>query len=232
MTPVEAVKALRKHRRESQQAFAARLGLSIRAITNYEAGRSPAGKALVQLRALAESSKRDDLATVFSEALHAELGSVINPQRPLDASILRALFGNRGRVWLRRELERLVKDAKSGLPLTYPEVYTDQRKPDQAFRLASLESLLVLLRLDELQDSAEKLLDVLAKERSRDTGVTYEKAYTEVLVAHPHLYELHLREKAHAAVGTQFQKSLAVPYLQQRQASKPRLKRRQKGAKK
>jgi len=46
---VAATKRLRKLLGESQQAFATRLGLSIRTIANYEGGRRPSGKSLLAL---------------------------------------------------------------------------------------------------------------------------------------------------------------------------------------
>jgi transcriptional regulator with XRE-family HTH domain len=71
---IEAVKDLRAHLGESQQAFATRLGLSMSAIANYERDRSPTGKALVELAAAADAANRPDLAEKFLRALVAELG--------------------------------------------------------------------------------------------------------------------------------------------------------------
>jgi transcriptional regulator with XRE-family HTH domain len=64
----EAVKALRGHLNESQQAFATRLGLSIRAVANYEKDRTPSGLALERLMRAAHESNREDLTDVFRAA--------------------------------------------------------------------------------------------------------------------------------------------------------------------
>ena len=69
----KAVKALRKHTRESQQAFATRLGISIRALAFYEAGRAPTGKALAALARVAQSVGKHELAYLFMDALMEEL---------------------------------------------------------------------------------------------------------------------------------------------------------------
>lgn len=74
MDSVQAVKNLREHFGESQQAFATRLGLSIRAIANYESDRAPTGRALMSLAQAADTAGRDDLANVFLAHLARELG--------------------------------------------------------------------------------------------------------------------------------------------------------------
>jgi transcriptional regulator with XRE-family HTH domain len=76
-TPHVAVKKLREHVGESQQAFATRLGMSIRAIANYEKDREPTGRALVQLMKLADESGRPDLARVFQEVISKQLGHAV-----------------------------------------------------------------------------------------------------------------------------------------------------------
>jgi transcriptional regulator with XRE-family HTH domain len=73
MTTIEAVRELRKQVGESQQAFATRLGLSIRAIANYETKREPTARALAQLQVVAKEFKRKDLWDIFREALNREL---------------------------------------------------------------------------------------------------------------------------------------------------------------
>lgn len=73
MSTIEAVKELRRHTGESQQIFATRLGLSVRAISNYETKRPPTGRALVALAHAAAEAGRHDLAYVFTRALMQEL---------------------------------------------------------------------------------------------------------------------------------------------------------------
>lgn len=68
-TPDEAVSvAIRELRAElgcSQEAFASRAGLSMRAIANYEKNRAPFPKALFQFAKLASQAGRADLASTF-----------------------------------------------------------------------------------------------------------------------------------------------------------------------
>ncbi len=73
MDLVTAVKELRAHVGESQQAFATRLGLSIRALANYEKDRNPTGRALLSLASAADEAGRHDLADLFLAALGREL---------------------------------------------------------------------------------------------------------------------------------------------------------------
>ena len=51
-----AVKELRNALSLSQQAFATQLGLSIRAVVNYEKNRAPTARALAQLEQLASDN--------------------------------------------------------------------------------------------------------------------------------------------------------------------------------
>jgi transcriptional regulator with XRE-family HTH domain len=74
MSPIEAVRELRKHVGESQQVFATRLGLSIRALANYEKDRAPTGRALAALAQAAAEAGRHDLSYEFMRVLAKELG--------------------------------------------------------------------------------------------------------------------------------------------------------------
>ncbi|MCS6954267.1 MAG: helix-turn-helix transcriptional regulator [Bryobacterales bacterium] len=67
--PARAVKLLRSRLGVSQQAFAKMLGLSLRAIANYEAGRAPTLKSLISLAHLARLYHYHDLEEIFTEAL-------------------------------------------------------------------------------------------------------------------------------------------------------------------
>lgn len=69
----EAVKKLREKTGDSQQAFATRLKLSIRAIVNYEKGRTPSPKALAALALLAREYQEVALEGQFWSALPPEL---------------------------------------------------------------------------------------------------------------------------------------------------------------
>jgi len=74
MKPSDAVRELRKHLGESQQAFSNRLGLSIATVVKYEAGREPTGKSLLALAQTAREAGRHDLASVFMRTLVHSLG--------------------------------------------------------------------------------------------------------------------------------------------------------------
>lgn len=65
MTVHQAVKELRNSFRESQQVFATRLGLSIRAIANYEKNRTPNEQIMGILLHEANKAGRQDLAEAF-----------------------------------------------------------------------------------------------------------------------------------------------------------------------
>jgi transcriptional regulator with XRE-family HTH domain len=82
---IRAVRELRGHLGDTQQAFAHRLGLSIRAIANYEKDRRPTGTALAALARAAQDAERAaqdaeraarsrTLSDAFVRALIDELG--------------------------------------------------------------------------------------------------------------------------------------------------------------
>jgi len=80
-----AVKELRAHFNESQQAFATRLGLSIRGIANYEGTlRIPEPRILALFAKTASGAGRDDLAFEF---LH-EIGHALQLEEMLDGAIM------------------------------------------------------------------------------------------------------------------------------------------------
>lgn len=74
MDLVTAVRTLRESLGMSQQAFANKLGLSIRAIANYEKDRRPGGDALVKMGSLAADHGLGELRDVFRLALKENLG--------------------------------------------------------------------------------------------------------------------------------------------------------------
>jgi transcriptional regulator with XRE-family HTH domain len=73
-TVSEAVRKLRLAHGESQQAFAYRMKTAIRTIARYETIRPPKGKALSEFCRVAVEIGNQDLATVFRDALTAEMG--------------------------------------------------------------------------------------------------------------------------------------------------------------
>jgi transcriptional regulator with XRE-family HTH domain len=72
---IKAVRELRRRLGDSQQAFATRLGISIRAVGNYENSRVPkSARALSSLVRAAKAGGQPELAEVFGRALAVELG--------------------------------------------------------------------------------------------------------------------------------------------------------------
>ena len=69
----EAVRKLREKTGDSQQAFATRLGLSIRSVVNYEKDRTPSPRALAAMAHLAGKHRAVELANQFWAALPVEL---------------------------------------------------------------------------------------------------------------------------------------------------------------
>lgn len=70
----EAVKSMRAELGISQQEFATRLGLSIRAIVNYEKDRTPEGPMLARLHQFAAKNGFKEQAYLFWDAMTKELG--------------------------------------------------------------------------------------------------------------------------------------------------------------
>ncbi|MCU1339661.1 MAG: family transcriptional regulator [Bryobacterales bacterium] len=115
-----AVKELRKRLGDSQDAFASRLHLSVRAIANYEAGRMPAIAVLVSLMNTADSNGFRDLTTLFQEAVEKELGHGIVRVAPLGSeeeefSALRCILRYEGSMYkeLRAKWMELAEPVKA-----------------------------------------------------------------------------------------------------------------------
>lgn len=197
----EAVRQLRTVTRETQQSFAQRLSLSIRAITNYEKDRAPNDAALFRLAKLSRQVGRPDLAQVFSAALSQQLQEVVEPmtkeERVWSAVVLALLRHRDVMQWPRlghclvQELEKLV------------------RRQD-ATEVEPLAAVLLEARYS-LNSKAERELENLAKARPAKTGESYYQAYSEVLIENPELYTRYLQERAAAARGTRYEKSMALP---------------------
>ena len=71
---VDAVKALRAHFADSQQAFGTRFGLSVRSVANYEKDRKPEARVLAAFAKAASDEGLADLKYEFMAALGADLG--------------------------------------------------------------------------------------------------------------------------------------------------------------
>jgi len=211
-----SVRELRRTYGDNQQSFAQRVGLSPRAIANYETNRMPNPKALLKFAKLAAAINRSDLASAFTSAFHLQVGeSTIDVTDELHRAALVAIHENNEPEWIERELATLVRRARKGHPLAYPLILNGDELPDQNMRIAYLETLLVELRLRSGQ-SAQTLLEQLAAERAEQTGKTKEAAYVEILIANPELYTRYRQERAEAGRDTQFSESLATAETKQK----------------
>jgi transcriptional regulator with XRE-family HTH domain len=74
---ITAVRTVREALGMSQQAFATRLGVSIRSISHYEADRPPRGRTLVELQQLAKEAGREKEEQLFRLASREELGAIV-----------------------------------------------------------------------------------------------------------------------------------------------------------
>jgi transcriptional regulator with XRE-family HTH domain len=194
-----AVRKLRLTTGESQQSFAQELRLSMRAIANYEKDRVPNGPALYRLAKLARQVGQPDLAQIFSSALSEEFHDTVEPMTAEEkawSNAVIALLRNRDLTdW--PEVGRFIVGALERLV---------SRKGDEE----DLSAILLEARYT-LINTAERELDRLAKARQAETGNSYHKAYSEVLMENPELYVQYGQQRAEAARGTTFEKSLAPP---------------------
>jgi transcriptional regulator with XRE-family HTH domain len=117
MTVFQAIRALRKHIGESQQAFSNRLGMSMSAIVKYEAGkgRSPEASSLVALAHVALEVGRSDVAQIFADQLIWQLGLKRIQDGKLKAAIM-AAFESIGICTLEQKTVRTVRTVDPYLP--------------------------------------------------------------------------------------------------------------------
>jgi transcriptional regulator with XRE-family HTH domain len=206
----EAVRELRVATGNSQQSFAQALGLSMRAIANYEKDRTPNSPALYRLAKLARQVGRPDLAQVFSSALSEELSDVVEPMTTEEkawADAVIALLRNKGLT----DWPRIGRSIVSALEKLVRRTDVEE--------LENLAAVLLEARY-RLVSLAERQLEHLAKAHQAKIGETYEKAYSEVLLQNPELYTKYLLERAEAARGTPFEKSMAFSHKKKRGKSK------------
>lgn len=81
MELTEAVRALRLRLKESQQAFATRLGISIRGLVNYEKDREPPLALLLKLAAVARESGDENLADIFQWGFYEQITTAMQGYR-------------------------------------------------------------------------------------------------------------------------------------------------------
>ncbi|MCX6625079.1 MAG: helix-turn-helix transcriptional regulator [Acidobacteria bacterium] len=209
--PVEAVRELRSSLGDTLQAFAGRLGLSISAITNYESGRRPTGKALYRLEQLSRATGHYELARVFADALATEMDWSHEPAQPVWVGVVRELVRNEKQCkgWpgiaalIVTELEQLIVQAKSGMRIESP-------LKDHDSAIANLESWLTEVRCTA-EGSVKKLVDRLAREWVVEHPTeTIEAGKATIWITNPDLYSKWQQERADAARGTQFESTLAL----------------------
>lgn len=128
MTISGAVRELRRTYRETQPAFAERLGLSARAVSSYESKtRKPDARSLLRLEMAAHTVGRDDLQALFSKAFSgAEIYSELT--EAVRSEVANLLVLKKGDSWLLEELTKLIKHAKvdNDAKLGYMEFLLDK----------------------------------------------------------------------------------------------------------
>lgn len=199
---VSAVTQLRATLGESQQAFANRLGLSFRAVANYEKDRRPTGRVLYQLANLAHEHGREDLAKVFAGAFSEEVNAPVEPTTAEERLWVRALL-----AILRRRDELPTWKPLSEAILTSLRTLADRASAEER---KDFEALLVQTTL-YVEGSVLRLLESMSEQRMRTTGESKERAYFEILQQHPDLYVKYQQERVEAAKGTHAESTMVSP---------------------
>jgi len=178
---VIAIKQLREQLGESQQAFATRLGLSVRAIANYEAGRKPTPAVLAQLAQISYDFGTKEVARVFTRSYREACGSRLAGCTAEEQALVRMvlyLARNKHLVpnWYEIRLALLtgieaISADKSGTRMTNAE--------DIATALEEGHRLVAR--------NTQERITKLARERAKKTSTTFWAAYEDVIATHPHL---------------------------------------------
>lgn len=197
MTIAEAVRTLRGKIGITQEGLATRLGLSARAITNYERGRIPVQSVLLSLARLAADLEYVDLARIFA----AEHASAVKRKTEAATAEERALV--RLILALARDRRHVKQwpDIVSKLLKAIDDLIIDAGvKHLTAADLSALEEARVLGR-SQLAPSAAQKLESMAVARSRLTGESLDQARTAVLLDSPELYSELSQERGAPATG-------------------------------
>lgn len=197
-----AVRELRIRLGDTQQEFASRTKMAISTVVRYELSRPPKGKALLELKNLAENHGFNDIARVFSYAL----GQSVTTETAALNSVITTLWWNRDSLigWpqfashLVNQLVSLIA-IKRKHPTKMPESIDELEA-----QLVQLRSVLFGVALKEINIAASKIF-------KKSSGLTREQAYTEALAQNPELYNKYLTERSKAARDTGFEESLAAP---------------------
>jgi transcriptional regulator with XRE-family HTH domain len=201
---VSAVKRLRAELKLTQPEFAKRVGVSVRAVAYYEKDRDPSGEILQRLGSLAARHGRDDLAKVFSDAFRRELQDKTTPSTPEENAWVQALL-----LLLRhRSVRPISQQISKELVAALESLAESARKPSAKMNLPRVEEVLVELRY-RTAPNAEQKIEELARARTRETGEPIERARGHIIHERPDLYEDYLDDRAAAAKGTSFERSMA-----------------------
>lgn len=203
----KAVRDLRTALQETQQGFAYRMKTAVRTIARWETVRPPKGKSLARLERLAWETGAVDVARILRQALAEELNAAApTPEELAWSHAVGHLLRNRDlrpRAWasiaaaIRKELEALVKRTQAGKSINGD--------------LGQIEADLFFVRM-AMDASAEKRLESLAHERQAKAGKPLTAAeYEAMLKDNVPIYQQYLQERANAAEGTRYDKSLAGP---------------------
>jgi transcriptional regulator with XRE-family HTH domain len=200
---VSAIKALRSvedehsrraywpdgHQGETQQAFATRLGISLRALANYEAGqRRPPPEILERLIDLAVFRDRQDLAKKFADAYARDLKGRLEPITDVERAWVGIILAVvRNRRWL-PDWKRVAEDIMNlVLSLENRAGQGEPVKSDPGEFMSFLEALSTPRAAEEVRQ--------LALARSRKTGESLNQAQLKVLFDRPDLYAKCQRER-------------------------------------
>jgi len=187
---------LRKVLDLTQQDLANRLGITARAIANYEKGRLPRAKILADLSLFADRQNLPELAQLFRNGLAYNLDSNLNakPNTHAEQALVRLFLcavRNKEKV---PEWEKLQKLLVSSIENLIKRSATEFTLTDPVDLSMALHQANVFI-----MPSAASRVEALAKQRSMMTGDSHEKATTEVLLANPDLYEELVKERESVA---------------------------------
>jgi len=190
-----AIKKLRATLGDSQQAFAHRLGLSVRAIANYEGGRRPSGPVLFDLSNLAEGDKIENLAKIFGAAYAKTVRGRIQPTTDQERVLVRIVLCLSRNQHCVLDWSRLATELVASLAalVSFARSNSSGLKTD----LDELEDTLLEAR-ERITPPAQRKLAKLARELSRGSQMPFDRAYLHVLGMHPELYAQYLEEMADA----------------------------------
>jgi len=200
-----AVKKLRSTLGLTQPAFAERIGISVRAVANYEKDRDPSGEVLQRLANVAARHNLSDLAQTFVDAFSKEVHGRTTPGTTEEKAWVQAtllLLRNRDALPGWKHLSTEFVAALEAL------VEMAARKPSLKTNRVRFEEALIELRYHAAPNAEQKIQE-LARTRAREAGESFEQAYAQTVHERPDLYEDYLEDRAAAAKGTSLESSMS-----------------------